>query len=422
MSFTIFTPKLLPLNQRAMSTQSAATSSTSRASVANALHQDLHPLNNLPRAFVYPPSPLPPPPAPGQTKQTHLPAQPILQPFDPGPNYKPAATPTISFLQQVKQKLQPPPAPTLPLTRDQAQSFQLGSKSASLPPPRQQHPQPQRSRSPRQTMSPSTFTTPLHANIPQTPPNTKTITIADKLDGLFPKQFEIDKKNFHEVASILAKSRLAPQDLQHSLLLHFEPQEGEHLKPCNFALVLFKAFNTKQPPLTSRRNRLLFFGHATREENAVSILNEGKIRESIKDNPRSQAFCCQGNEVYSAEPNMWGEDFEELPGIARTVAKTTALAKHQTSFVIVGLAWGSLQKNCSGGIRTTLDLATFGGALDAQGDQGHVHDLASEFPGDVVRDHNNKCYCCHTKRHCILGIAFPVTFGRFLKWSNCTAL
>ena len=83
---------------------------------------------------------------------------------------------------------------------------------------------------------------------------------------------------------------------------------------------------------------------------------------------------------------MWGDDFEELPGIARTVAKTTALAKHQTSFVIVGLAWGSLQKNCSGGIRTTLDLATFGGALDAQGDQGHVHDLASEFPGDVVRD------------------------------------
>ena len=165
MSFTIFTPKLLPLNQRAMSTQSAATSSTSRASVANALHQDLHPLNNLPRAFVYPPSPLPPPPAPGQTKQTHLPAQPILQPFDPGPNYKPAATPTISFLQQVKQKLQPPPAPTLPLTRDQAQSFQLGSKSASLPPPRQQHPQPQRSRSPRQTMSPSTFTTLLHSNM-----------------------------------------------------------------------------------------------------------------------------------------------------------------------------------------------------------------------------------------------------------------
>ena len=152
------------------------------------------------------------------------------------------------------------------------------------------------------------------------------------------------------------------------------------------------------------------------------LFNERKIRESIKDNPRSQAFCCQGNEVYSAEPNMWGEDFEELPGIARTVAKTTALAKHQTSFVIVGLAWGSLQKNCSGGIRTTLDLATFGGALDAQGDQGHVHDLASKFPGDVVRDHNNKCYCCHTKRHCILGIAFPVTFGRFLKWSNCTAL
>ena len=227
MSFPIFTPKLLPLNQRAMSTQLAATSSTSRASVANALHQDLHPLNNLPRAFVYPSSPLPPPPALRQTKQTHSPAQPIPQPFHSGPNYKPAATPTISFLQQVKQKLQSPPAPalTLPLTRAQAQSFQLGSKSASIPPPRQQHPQPQRSRSPRQTMSPSTLTTLLHSNIPQTPPNTKTIAIATSLTGFFPRNLRLTRGIFMKA-------------------LQFWPKVGWHHKICS--TVCFYTLNNKK--------------------------------------------------------------------------------------------------------------------------------------------------------------------------------
>ena len=113
-------------------------------------------------------------------------------------------------------------------------------------------------------------------------------------------------------------------------------------------------------------------------------------REKVSRTTReAKRFAARATKFILQNPICGVMTLKSSPASARTVAKTTALAKHQTSFVIVGLAWGSLQKNCSGGIRTTLDLATFGGALDAQGDQGHVHDLASEFPGDVVRDQKN---------------------------------
>ena len=137
---------------------------------------------------------------------------------------------------------------------------------------------------------------------------------------------------------------------------------------------------TKDPPLPTKSERILFWSHAT---DVGALWNMLKDRDMLPMNAHGvekfgfNIFCALGHEVSGSEIDEYN--------ISRVIFNAARSAKNLAGIVVNGKAWGSLKKHLGGSYETAR---------------------AATKEDEVIKDANGKASCISRDRFCFNPIAF----------------
>ena len=156
------------------------------------------------------------------------------------------------------------------------------------------------------------------------------------------------------------------------------PQAAELLP--HYYILHSAEMNIAEVPAATHKMKVIFFAHATTEGGLRGILHEKSIHPMESHQvPQCGVFYARGHE-------LWG-DKNDVHNISRVVHNAWHTAKNLSKLLVIGRAWGTLEKVPGGSYETAL--------------------LASRTC-DTMKDKNSRAYCVHTSLYTMQGLAFKV--------------